>query len=101
MNETEQNNYPNRHHIYGPFHSNGCTICREWDCSSDGYRVGMAENVSSTVSISLTIDGGSAVSASLSSDIASLIELDGSYTCPPGSSLTITIDTSSYNATID
>jgi hypothetical protein len=23
----------------------------EWDCSSDGYRVGMAENVSSTASI--------------------------------------------------
>ena len=73
----------------------------EWDCGSDGYRVGMAENVSSTASISLTIDGGSAVSASLSSDIASLIELDDSYICPPSLSLTITIDTSSYNATID
>jgi hypothetical protein len=33
----------------------------------------MAENVSSTASISFTIDGGSAESASLSNDIASLI----------------------------
>ena len=73
----------------------------EWDFGSDGYRVNMAENVSSTESISFTIDGGSAESASLSSDIASLIELDESYTCPLGSSLTITTDTSSYNATID
>ncbi|NCF79013.1 MAG: hypothetical protein GWP34_03820 [Alphaproteobacteria bacterium] len=61
----------------------------------------MAENISSTASISLTIDGGSAESASLSSDIASLIEIDGSYTCPPSSSPAITIDTLSYNGTID
>ena len=37
----------------------------EWDCGSDGYRVGMAENVSSTASISLTIDGGSAITSSI------------------------------------
>jgi hypothetical protein len=61
----------------------------------------MAENVTSTASISLNIDGGSAERASLSNDIASLIELDDSYICPPSLSLTITIDTSSYNATID
>jgi len=61
----------------------------------------MAENVSSTASISFTIDGGSAESAFLSSDIALLVELDEGYTCPLGSSLTITNDTSSYNATID
>ena len=42
----------------------------EWDFGSDGYRVNMAENVSSTESISFTIDGGSAESASLCSDIA-------------------------------
>ncbi|MDA8725386.1 hypothetical protein N9N22_01820 [Alphaproteobacteria bacterium] len=73
----------------------------KWDFGSDGYRVNMAENVSSTASISFTIDGGSAESAFLSSDIALLVELDEGYTCPLGSSLTITNDTSSYNATID
>ena len=73
----------------------------KWDFGSDGYRANMAENVSSTASISFTIDGGSAESASRSSGIALLIELDESYTCPLGSSLTITNDTSIYNATID
>ena len=72
-----------------------------WDCGTDGYRIGMNENVSSGASISVAIDGASAVSASRASDIATMVELDGSYTCPPNSSLSVTIDSSSYSATVD
>ena len=31
----------------------------EWDCGSDGYRIGMNENVSTNSTITISIDGGS------------------------------------------
>lgn len=82
--------------LLAPSFSMAAQSVAEWDCGSDGYRVGMAENVASNASISISID-----SASRSADIASLVELDGSFTCPPSSSLSITINSSSYSATID
>jgi hypothetical protein len=68
----------------------------EWDCGSDGYRIGMNESVTSGAAISISID-----SASRSADIDTLLELDGSYTCPPSSTLSVAIDSTSYSATID
>ena len=73
----------------------------EWDCGTDGYRVGMNENVSSNSTIAVSIDGGSSLSGNINSTIATLIEVNGSFTCPPTTSLSLTIDASSYSADID
>ena len=73
----------------------------ERDCGTDGYRVGMNENVSSNSTIEVSIDGGSSLSGNINSTIATLIEVNGSFTCPPTTSLSLTIDSSSYSADID
>ncbi|CAI8201605.1 MAG: Uncharacterised protein [Alphaproteobacteria bacterium] len=87
--------------LLAPSFSMAAQSVAEWDCGSDGYRVGMAEDIASDATIAISINGASAVSANRLTEIASLVELDGSFTCPPSSSLSITIDSSSYSATID
>ena len=73
----------------------------EQDCGSDGYRIGMNENVSTNSTITLSIDGGSSLTGSINSDIATLVKVNGSFTCPPATPLSVTIGSSSYNADID
>ena len=73
----------------------------EWDCGSGGYRIGMNENVSTNSTITISIDGGSSLTGSINSDIATLVEVNGSFTCPPATSLSVSIGSSSYSADID
>ncbi|MAV18596.1 MAG: hypothetical protein CBC70_05350 [Alphaproteobacteria bacterium TMED110] len=73
----------------------------EWDCGSDGYRIGMNENVITNSTITISIDGGSSLTGSINSDIATLVEVNDSFTCPPATSLSVSIGSSSYSADID
>lgn len=87
--------------VMAPAISMAAQSVTEWDCGSDGYRIGMAEDIASNASITITIDGGTAENADRSADIAAMVELDGTFTCPPTTSLSVTIDSSSYNAAIE